>query len=80
MARWIERFNQLPLSELRVLVIQGTGDYTVDWRHNLPIVRSNFPRAKMTTIEAMRHHVVCESEYYRRQAFSAIERYLIIKT
>jgi alpha-beta hydrolase superfamily lysophospholipase len=80
MARWIERFNQLPLSELRVLVIQGTGDYTVDWRHNLPIVRSKFPRAKMTTIEAMRHHVVCESEYYRRQAFSAIERYLIIKT
>ncbi|ROR98904.1 alpha-beta hydrolase superfamily lysophospholipase [Sinobacterium caligoides] len=76
MSQWIPWFLAQPETRLRILVVQGTGDYTVDWRYNLSVIRRKFPLARIVQVEGMRHHVVCESEFYREQVFSEVQRYL----
>jgi len=76
MNRWIDWFLTLPPSALRVLVVQGEQDDTVDWRYNLPVVRQKFPLVEVVQLAAARHHLVAESRDIRQAVFDAIERFL----
>ncbi len=76
MLRWERRFEQLPNSEQQVLVVQGQKDNTVDWRHNIPLVREKFARAKYLPLQEAHHHLVNETLPIRAKIFAAIDLYL----
>lgn len=74
---WIEamvsfqkRFQNAPVSERVIHIIQGSDDGTVDWKYNIPQFKKKLPNAKVHMIEKARHHLVNESVEYRDQIFS----------
>jgi alpha-beta hydrolase superfamily lysophospholipase len=44
-----------------IVIIQGTGDMTVDWRYNIPELRRCFPNSTVHLIPKARHHLVKET-------------------
>lgn len=75
MREWDQRFRGLRPREDELLVVQGTGDGTVDWRYNLMQIRRKLPNVKVEMIEGARHQLVNESEPYRARVFAAVERF-----
>lgn len=75
MKAWRHQFRKFSAQQKEVLIVQGTGDMTVDWRYNLPLIESKLPNAKVVMIADARHQLVNESENYRTQVFAAIEKY-----
>ena len=75
MLQWEKRFQQLSWSEMEVLVIQGEGDETVDWRFNLECIRQKFPQSKQFRIKEARHHLVREDDYYFERVTQAADIY-----
>lgn len=75
MKRWDETFRQLRPRDDRLLVVQGTGDGTVNWRYNLKELGRKLPNLKVELIEGAYHHLVNESDDYREPVFDAIERF-----
>jgi lysophospholipase len=72
MKDWEATFRQASALDKPVLVIQGTGDETVDWRYNLPQITGKLPNARVEMIADARHHLVNESDTYREQVFAAL--------
>ena len=75
MLQWEKRFQQLSWSDTELLVIQGEGDATVDWRFNLNCIRKKFPRSKQFRIQDARHHLVCEDDDYFERVTQAADIY-----
>ncbi len=76
MKSWNQQFSNFSSIDREVFIVQGTGDMTVAWRYNLPLIKSKLPNAKIHMITDARHQLVSESDEYRSQAFDAIEKYL----
>jgi alpha-beta hydrolase superfamily lysophospholipase len=57
------------------LIVQGTGDMTVDWKYNLPLLEQKLPNVKLTYIDGAGHQLVNESDFYRKQVFASVENY-----
>lgn len=74
--QWLKWFLGLPPSAVALLVIQGDGDTTVDWRYNLKIIREKFPGARLVQVKQAKHHLVGEAEAIRGQVFQAVDHYL----
>lgn len=70
------RFKNMQSSDIDLQIIQGTGDTTVDWRKNLPLIQEKFPQSVSYKIDNARHHLVNESEEYRVQVFDRVTRIL----
>ncbi len=75
MLQWEKRFKQLSWGEMEILVVQGEGDTTVDWRHNLKAIQDKFPRAKFFRIKDARHHLAAESDGYFERVIQAADLY-----
>ena len=74
--QWLKWFLGLPPSDVALLVIQGDGDTTVDWRYNLKIIHDKFPGASLVQVKQAKHHLVGEAEAIRGQVFQAVDHYL----
>lgn len=72
MKAWDAKLRGCPRLDKPVLVIQGTGDKTVDWRYNLMRIRQKLPNSRIKTVDGAFHHLMGESEKYRRPVFEAI--------
>jgi len=72
MVRWKRRFERYPRTDIRVLVIQGHADQTVDWRYNMKVIGRLF-EPRMFYIPEARHHLVNESVAIRARIFQAID-------
>lgn len=72
MFRWVHQMEALPInaSSQPIVVIQGDQDKTVDYRYNLPFIRSRFKSAEIKIIQGASHHLVNEADYLRQQVFS----------
>jgi alpha-beta hydrolase superfamily lysophospholipase len=68
MVRWMRAFETRDALPFEPLVVQGHADATVDWRHNLKVLRQK-TRPTVLEIPAARHHLVNESELIRAQMF-----------
>jgi len=79
MKDWHRRFLQLPMRDDRLLVVQGTGDGTVDWRYNLQQIQRKLPKTQVNMLEGAYHHLVNESDEYRTEVFAAIDRFFFPK-
>ena len=75
MLQWEKRFQQLSWSEMEVLVVQGEGDATVDWKFNLECIRKKFPQMKQFRIKEARHHLAREDDYYFDRVIQAADIY-----
>ena len=71
MKRWVRQFLKMPPSQYAPLVVQGTLDFTVEWRTNLPVIEQKFPNAKFLRIEHAHHQLVNESTEYLQPILAA---------
>ena len=74
--QWIPKIEKRQASGVSVSVIQGTDDQTVDWRHNLPMIKKLFEEVVVYEIPMARHHLVCESQEFRDKVFTHLRRAL----
>ncbi|HAJ41398.1 MAG TPA: alpha/beta hydrolase, partial [Alcanivorax sp.] len=49
---------------------------TVDWRHNLGVIRDKFQEPDVHMLNGARHHLANEHEEYREKILRIIDRYL----
>jgi alpha-beta hydrolase superfamily lysophospholipase len=68
MVDWMKRFESRAELPFEPLVVQGHADETVDWRHNMGVLREK-TRPNVLEIPAARHHLVNESDLIRQQIF-----------
>ncbi len=76
MKDWDAKLRRCPPLDTPLLVVQGTGDQTVDWRYNLMRIGQKLPSSQVKMIEGAFHHLVNESWEYRRPVFEAIAEWL----
>jgi alpha-beta hydrolase superfamily lysophospholipase len=76
MFTWEKKANKAPVFEKPILVIQGTKDTTVAWKHNLPFIQKKFKRAEIEIIDNAQHEFFNEAKPIRDEAFSMIRDYL----
>ncbi|MFK7865721.1 MAG: alpha/beta hydrolase [Pseudohongiellaceae bacterium] len=69
-------FSNAKPSTKPIHIVQGTADTTVDWEYNLPRFADKFPAVNIEKIEGARHHLVNESEPYRRQVLALLDKAL----
>jgi alpha-beta hydrolase superfamily lysophospholipase len=72
---WNEKIERMPPCRTPVLVLQGDKDSTVEWRYNLELIDSKFPRARIDIVAGARHELFNEAENTRRAALDAVGRY-----
>ncbi|CRL97531.1 Lysophospholipase, alpha-beta hydrolase superfamily [Pseudomonas poae] len=70
LVQWIKRIEAAPRSARRVVIVQGEEDMTVDWQHNLQVLRSKFEQPEVLMLPRGRHHLANEiapirAEYFR---------------
>ncbi|WP_409523666.1 alpha/beta hydrolase [Nitrincola sp. MINF-07-Sa-05] len=76
MLEWVKWIEQVQIQQVRPLIIQGTADQTVDWQHNLEVLRRIYAGPEIHVVEGARHHLVNESIPVRREVFGAIGKAL----
>ncbi len=72
MAAWVIEIGGCRENRFPINVIQGDNDGTLDWRHNIRLLRTKFPRMNLHTIHGAGHQLVNESEPLRRKVFDAL--------
>ena len=70
--RWVSQIEGALPVDADVAVVQGEQDGTVDWRHNLKVLRRKFHRVRLYQIPEGRHHLVNESEPILEQVLGAV--------
>ena len=74
LARWIKRVEAAPASPRRPLIVQGQADMTVDWEHNLEVLRGKFDRPLVLMLPEARHHLANEVPALRGEYFGFLSR------
>ena len=55
LARWIPRIENASPSARQPLVVQGQADKTVDWQHNLEVLKTRFNQPRVLLLPEARH-------------------------
>lgn len=74
LARWIKRIEAAPGSPRRPLIVQGQADMTVDWQHNLEVLRTKFDRPQVLMLPEARHHLANEALVLRGEYFGFLSK------
>ena len=61
---------------LRPVIVQGEEDMTVDWQHNLQVLRGKFDRPEVLMLKRGRHHLANEIAQIRDEYFSFLTHHL----
>ncbi|MEX3774444.1 alpha/beta hydrolase [Pseudomonas sp. MYb118] len=72
--RWIKRIEAAPASNRQPLIVQGQADMTVDWQHNLEVLKAKFNRPQVLMLPEGRHHLANETLEMRREFFGFLSR------
>src|SRR5690606_18424192 len=65
--KWIPRIETALPAPHRPLIVQGQADGTVDWQHNIKVLRDKFDDPQLFYLPKARHHLANEKPRYRRQ-------------
>lgn len=76
LARWIPRIESASPSARQPLVVQGQADKTVDWQHNLEVLKTRFNQPRVLLLPEARHHLANETAAIREQYFGFLDQYL----
>jgi len=74
LGRWIKRIEAAPKSPRQPLIVQGQADMTVDWKHNLDVLRGKFDRPQVLMLPEARHHLANETPGLRQEYFGFLTR------
>lgn len=69
---WIPHIESARPVDFPVTVVQGEKDQTVDWQHNLRIIRNKFASVEEVKIADGRHHLVNEAKDLQAAVFNTI--------
>ncbi|PSF06062.1 alpha/beta hydrolase [Marinobacter fuscus] len=70
--KWVPHIESARPVDFPVTVVQGEKDLTVDWQHNLRIIRNKFASVKERKIPDGRHHLVNEAKDLQATVFNTI--------
>jgi alpha-beta hydrolase superfamily lysophospholipase len=70
--QWVPHIESARPVDFPVTVIQGEKDRTVDWRHNLRIIRTKFASVEELKLRDGRHHLVNEAQDLQAAVFNGI--------
>lgn len=70
--QWVPHIESARPVDFPVTVVQGEEDQTVDWQHNLRIIRNKFSRVVEQRLPRGRHHLVNEARDLQSRVFSTI--------
>lgn len=73
LAQWIVRIERAPACARSPLIVQGDADMTVDWLHNLTILKAKFSEPQILMLDQARHHLANESPELRAQYFEFLK-------
>ena len=76
LVRWIKRIEAAPRSPRRPLIVQGEEDMTVDWQHNLQVLRDKFDEPEVLMLKRGRHHLANEIPEIRQAYFNFLGEHL----
>jgi len=76
LAKWIKRIEAAPRSTRSPWVVQGDGDMTVDWRHNLEVLKDKFVEPQILMVSGAKHHLANELPAMRQQYFAFLDKRL----
>lgn len=76
MNRWIPLIEHAAPVSFPLTVIQGDEDGTVDWRHNLGVIRRVFPQAEVHLVPGGRHQLANEAPAWREPVLSLVTQAL----
>ncbi|OLF50863.1 alpha/beta hydrolase [Pseudomonas chlororaphis] len=76
LARWIKRIELAPRSNRQLLIVQGQADMTVDWQHNLQVIREKFQQPQVLMLPEARHHLANEAASIRQEYFAFLDQRL----
>ena len=71
--RWIQMIENSAPVDLDIHVVQGTCDGTVDYKHNIKVLKEKFKSMDVSYIKDGRHQLVNEELSKLKQIFSKIE-------
>ena len=75
--RWIPRIEKANYrAPYSPVIIQGTNDKTVDWKHNMKVLQARFTEPKIHYLEGARHHLANENKEYRRRILDILDEYI----
>jgi alpha-beta hydrolase superfamily lysophospholipase len=74
--KWATRIEEAVPSTQRLRVIQGTGDTTVSWRHNLRVLTRKFPNAEIIKVKKGGHQLHNEAEPLRGAVLRHVREWL----
>lgn len=69
---WVPRIESGKRIKRKVLIVQGTGDMTVDWPHNIEVLKRLFSEVKIVYIDKAQHHLVNEAVLKRQKVFESM--------
>ena len=75
LARWIPRIENASPSARQPLVVQGQADKTVDWQHNLEVLKTRFNQPRVLLLPEARHHLANETAEIRARYFAFLDKY-----
>ncbi|OZB04113.1 MAG: lysophospholipase, partial [Marinobacter sp. 34-60-7] len=70
--KWVPHIESARPIDFPVTVVQGEKDMTVDWQHNLRIIRNKFSKVRERKIPDGRHHLVNEAQDLQATVFNTI--------
>jgi alpha-beta hydrolase superfamily lysophospholipase len=73
MLEWADLVESGSCQDGHMTVIQGTDDKTVDWQHNIQVLRRLYSEIDVLLVEGGRHHLANEGLPWREQVFSKIQ-------
>lgn len=74
--QWIKRLEAAPRSTRQPLIVQGEEDMTVDWQHNLQVLRAKFDQPQVLMLPKARHHLANEVMQIRQEYFKFLTDHL----
>ena len=69
--QWVPHIESARPVDFPVTVVQGEKDTTVDWQHNLRIIRNKFSSVRAKNPDG-RHHLVNEAQDLQATVFNTI--------
>ena len=70
--QWVPHIESARPVDFPITVVQGEKDLTVDWQHNLRIIRNKFSSVEELRIPDGRHHLVNEAQDLQATVFNTI--------
>jgi alpha-beta hydrolase superfamily lysophospholipase len=74
--RWLNQLQHNDLGVGPALIIQGDADDTVDWRHNIGVIRQLFPASHVEYLSGAGHQLANESDKIRSDYLCLVENWL----